>query len=379
LFQASFSRRNVTSLTFLLPLGLLAAACGDDAGGSGGSGAGNGSGGNGVDDDAPTVRSTAPADGATDESPFAAVTVRFSEAMAPGTLTDASFTLDQGTAPVPGTVSYAGETATFVPSTELALDTTYTATIATTVTDLAGNELADTYTFSFTTDDTAPLGPAPVLLRGSGNYVVLAKAAVTNVPTSLVTGDIGLSPAAASYVTGLSLTRAGTHWTSAQVVGRIFAADNDPPTPTVLTTAVNDMQTAYTDAAGRPTPGFLNLQGGDLVDQTLAPGLYRWESSVTIPTDLALAGAPNDVWIFQITGDLSMAAAKNMLLVGGARSKNVFWQVAGEVGFGANTATHGIVLSKTGISLGNGASISGRLLAQTEVKIESATVTAPAN
>jgi hypothetical protein len=74
------------------------------------------------------------------------------------------------------------------------------------------------------------------------------------VPTSLVTGDLGLSPAAASYITGFDLTKAGTRWSSAQVIGDVYAADNDPPTPTALTTAVTDMQTAYTDAAGRKNP-----------------------------------------------------------------------------------------------------------------------------
>lgn len=102
------------------------------------------------------------------------------------------------------------------------------------------------------TGGASPLGPDPVELGAAARYVILAKSAISNVPSSLITGDLGLSPAAASYITGLDLIKAGVSWTSAQVTGEVFAADNDPPTPTDLTTAVDDMQLAYTDAAGRP-------------------------------------------------------------------------------------------------------------------------------
>lgn len=275
-------------------------------------------------------------------------------------------------------VSYAGDTALFVPSSKLALDTTYIATITTSVTDLAGNALAEDYTWKFRTDAKEPIGPAPVLLGAAGQYVILAKSTITNVPTSKITGDIALSPAAASYITGFSLTKAGTHWTAPQVVGRVFAADNDPPTPINLTTAVGDMQTAYTDAAGRPTPAFLELGAGSIGGLTLTPGLYKWTTTVTIPADVTLSGAANDVWIFQITGDLQLASAKAMKLIGGARPRNIFWQVAGDVVLGTTSHAEGIMLSKSAIKLGTGASINGRLYAQTAVNLAGVTVTAPA-
>jgi hypothetical protein len=227
------------------------------------------------------------------------------------------------------------------------------------------------------TNGTGTAGLDPVSLGAAGDYVILAKSAVTNVPTSKVTGDIGLSPAAASYVTGLSLTKAGTKWTSAQVVGSVFAANNDPPTPTNLTTAVTNMQTAYTDAAGRPTPTVLNAGAGTIGGMTLAPGLYKWTTSVTIPTDLTLDGAADDVWIFQVAGDLKMSAAKQMILSGGAQAKNIVWQVAGLVELGTTSHAEGVILSKTSITLAKGASINGRLLAQTSVSISGATVDAP--
>jgi len=221
------------------------------------------------------------------------------------------------------------------------------------------------------------LGPAAVDLGTAENYAIVAKSAISNVPTSMVTGDLGLSPAAASYITGFALTKEGVSWTSPQVVGRVFAANNDPPTPTELTTAVGDMQAAYTDAAGRKLPDFLELEGGAIGGLTLEPGLYKWTSSVTIPTDVTLAGGANDVWIFQISGDLKLSAAQQMILSGGADPANVFWQVAGLVDLGATSHAEGIVLSKTAIKLQTGSSINGRLLAQTAVNIAGATVTAP--
>ena len=221
------------------------------------------------------------------------------------------------------------------------------------------------------------LGPGPVVLGTAGDYVILAKSAISNVPTSVITGDLGLSPAAASYITGLDLTKAGVSWTSAQVIGDVYAADNDPPTPTVLTTAVADMQTAYTDAAGRTSADFLNLGAGAIGGLTLVPGLYRWTSTVTIPSDVTLAGQADAVWIFQITGDLKMSAGQDMILSGGARASNIVWQVAGAVDLGVMAHAEGIVMAKTGINLGTGASINGRLFAQTSVDIAAATVTAP--
>jgi hypothetical protein len=197
------------------------------------------------------------------------------------------------------------------------------------------------------------------------------------VPTSKITGDLGLSPAAASYITGFPLTKAGTKWTTPEVTGSVFAANDDPPTPSNLTTAIGNMETAYTDAAGRPPPATTNLGAGTIGGLVLAPGLYKWSSSVTIPLDVTLSGARNDVWIFQISGDLTMSAAKQMKLVGGARAKNIVWQVAGAVDFGTTSHAEGIVLSKTAIALGTGASINGRLLAQTAVTIAGNTVTAP--
>ena len=186
-----------------------------------------------------------------------------------------------------------------------------------------------------------------------------------------------LTPAATSYITGLSLTNATGYATSAHVTGHLFAADMADPTPIDLTTAVNNMITAYTDATGRPSPDFSELGTGNIGGKTLLPGLYKWTTTVSLPSDVTLSGGANDVWIFQISGDLTMSPAVKITLTGGAQTKNIFWQVSGQVTLGTTTHFEGIVLSKTGITLQTGASFKGRALAQTAVILDSNTVTKP--
>jgi hypothetical protein len=221
-------------------------------------------------------------------------------------------------------------------------------------------------------------GPAPVVLGSAGTYVILAKTAVSNVPTSAITGNIGLSPAAASFVTGFTLTlpAGGASSTSAQVTGSVFAADYAVPTPTNLTTAIGAMQTAYTNAAGRTLPDHTELGSGNIGGLTLPAGLYKWSNTVIIPTSVTLTGGANDTWIFQIAGGITQSAATRVILAGGALAQNVFWQVAGVVSVGTTADMEGTVMSQTSITLGTGATANGRLFAQTAVTLGGNTVVA---
>ena len=92
---------------------------------------------------------------------------------------------------------------------------------------------------------------------------------------------------------------------------------------------------------------------------------------------MTLAGGANDVWIFETTGDLTMAVGKQVILSGGAQAKNVFWQVAGKVVLGGTSHFEGILLCKTDVTLQTGATMNGRILAQTQVALQQATVTQP--
>ena len=137
------------------------------------------------------------------------------------------------------------------------------------------------------------------------------------------------------------------------------------------------MQAAYTDAAGRVNPDFLNLGAGNIGGKTLTPGLYKWSTSLNIPTDITISGSPTDVWIFQVAGTLKMSSAVRITLQGGAMAKNIFWVVSGAVTLGTTTHFEGTILGQTGINMQTGASINGRMLAQTAVTLQMNTVVKP--
>jgi hypothetical protein len=229
-----------------------------------------------------------------------------------------------------------------------------------------------------TNGGTTTSAPA-VNLGTAGDYVILAKTGISTVPTSAITGNLGVSPAAATYITGFTLIADSTNVfaTASQVTGRVYAADYAVPTPSNLTTAVGDMQQAYTDAAGR-TASVTELGAGNIGGMTLRAGVYRWGTSLLIPTSVTLAGSGTDVWILQIAKNLTVNSATSIALTGGAVAKNVFWQVAGSTGIGTTAHFEGVILDQTAITLGTGASINGRLLAQTAVNIESSVVVEPA-
>jgi hypothetical protein len=165
--------------------------------------------------------------------------------------------------------------------------------------------------------------------------------------------------------------------TSPQVTGKVYAANYASPTPSNLTAAIADMELAFTDAAGR-APDVTELGAGNIGGKTLAPGVYKWGTGLLIPTDVTLTGSATAVWIFQVAQDLTMSSATNISLTGGALPKNVFWQVSGKVDLGTTAHFEGVVLTRTSVTLRTGASINGRLLAQTAVNLDGSTLVEPA-
>ena len=221
---------------------------------------------------------------------------------------------------------------------------------------------------------SAASGPMPVNLGSARSFAILSKSGITDVYRSAIVGDVGTSP-----ITGAALLL-----TCGEVSGAIYTVDAAGPLPcavtdaTFLTSAVGDMGFAYDDAAGRLSPNFTELGAGEIGGLTLAPGLYKWGTPVSIATDVTLAGGPNDVWIFQIAGTLTQASGKKVILTGGAQAKNIFWQVADVVAIGTTAHFEGVVLAKTMIAVKTGASVNGRLLAQTAVTLQMNAVTQPA-
>jgi hypothetical protein len=210
--------------------------------------------------------------------------------------------------------------------------------------------------------------------------VILAKTGVSTTGTTQVIGDIGISPADSTYVTGFNLIAdsSNTYSTSFLVTGKVFASDYAPPTPSYMTTAVSDMETAFTDAAGRTLPDATELGDGDISGMTLVPGLYKWGTGVLITNvGVTLSGGANDVWIFQIAQGLTVDNSAIITLSGGAQAKNIFWQVAGQATLGTSADFKGIILSQTLIALNTGAKMTGRALAQSAVTLDATAITAP--
>lgn len=211
-------------------------------------------------------------------------------------------------------------------------------------------------------------------LGAAGTFAILTKTGVTDVYASVIDGNVGASPITGAAVL---LTCAEMH------SGIIYTVDAAGPLPcaitdaTGLTSAVSDMQTAYTDAAGRTSPDYTELGNGEIGGMTLKPGLYKWGTDVSISTDVTLSGGPTDVWIFQIAGTVTQANATRVTLIGGALPQNVFWQSAGAVSIGTTAHFEGVMLAKTMVAVKTGASVTGRLLAQTAVTLQQNTVTQP--
>jgi hypothetical protein len=218
----------------------------------------------------------------------------------------------------------------------------------------------------------------PVNLGSTAGFAVLAGSLVSNIPTSAITGNIGLSPAAGSNITGFGLT---------EVTGIIYAADATGPAGSVtaasmLTTAKKDLTIAYNDAAGRtpvPTDTFLNRGAGNIGGLTLAPGLYKFTDGVSITgSDVTLTGTATDVWIFQIASTFTVGNGIKVILAGNAKASNVFWQVGTSAALGTTSVVEGTILADQSISLNTGARLNGRALARiAAVTLASSIVSVP--
>jgi hypothetical protein len=225
-----------------------------------------------------------------------------------------------------------------------------------------------------TTNVARAAGPTPVPLGTAGNFRILAKTGISTTGTTSIVGDIGVSPIDSTAITGFGLTMdsSNTFSTSALVTGNVYAADYASPTPTMMTTAISDMETAYTDAAGRTNPDHTELGAGDITSMTLAPGLYKWSTGLLIGTaGVTLSGGASDVWIFQIAQDLTVGNGAIVTLSGGAQVTNIFWQIAGQVTLGTTSQFKGIILCQTLIEMNTGANLEGKALAQTAVTLDS--------
>jgi hypothetical protein len=221
------------------------------------------------------------------------------------------------------------------------------------------------------------------------DFAILAKSGISTVPNSVITGKIGVSPIAATAMTGFSFTAdaSNTFSTSAQVVGQghCMAASDAAPTPATLTQAVLDMEAAYTAGIDRAATYATNpvmvgdITGGNISGKTLYSGVYKYTAAITIDEDITLDAQddPNAVFIITTTNQLVLAVGKKVILAGGAKAENIYWHVTGYISIGVGAQMKGNLLSATNILLSTGSSLIGRALAQTAVVLQMATVTKP--
>jgi len=298
-----------------------------------------------------TVLSTNPADGDSSVCLHQSVNATFSKAIDPATINTANFVVTgPGVTEVTGTVAYdpVNFIATFTPQSDLAANTRFFATLGTAVKDLAGNQLASAFVWSFTTGAgsssscqlTVPLGSA-------GSFAVLAASTATNGGLTMVTGDIGVSPGTA--VTGFppGVQNGSMH-------------DGD----SVAAQAQADVGTAIGIASGRTNPVLLPVEIGG---NTYTPGLYMSGAALGITAGnltLDAKGDPNAVFIFQIGSTLTTSASNQIILAGGAKPTNIFWQVGSSATLGGGSVFQGNLLASVSITVNSGATVDGRLLAQ---------------
>ena len=292
------------------------------------------------------------------------ITATFSKAMNPATINTTTFTVGPN---VTGQVTYNSTTnvATLTPSAPLLLNTTYTATITTGAADTFGNALTANLVWNFTTSVTACQAPTAISLGTACSFGILAATpVVSSVGPTVVTGDIGIWPAAS--VTGFP---PGT-FTGAEHLGDAVAMG-----------AQGDLTTAYNNAAGAAGGAVLTA---DIGGQTLPTGVYRTTSSqptLGITGNLTLDGGgdPNSTWIFQIVSTLTTAAGNSqIILINSASSQNVIWQVGSSATLGTNTIFQGTIMAQASITLTTGATLNGRALARTgSIALDSNPVNVP--
>jgi len=230
-------------------------------------------------------------------------------------------------------------------------------------------------TSAYSAAQTFITGPSPVNLLTLGRFAILAYSAVTDVPTSAITGDLGLSPAAGTFYSGFGLT---------EVTGGMYAVSAGPAPVQINKALVDqaqlDLGTASVDAAGRtptPTGTFLNPGSGDLSGLTLPGGLYKFTGTCLITGSVTLTGSVTDIWIFQVATDLSIPnGGIQVILAGDAKASNVFWVTGTAATIGTTDVVKGTIMAHSQVTMATGATLDGRALAATaNVTLQQNTIT----
>jgi hypothetical protein len=320
----------------------------------------------------PLVLSTNPAHMATQVAVNKTITALFDEDLDPLTVTMATFTLDgPGPSPIAGMVAYdaLGKIASFNPDVDLAINTQYTARLTTGVEDLSGNSLAQAVVWTFTTGTSAAqtVIQPPVPLGTAAPFAILASSAITNIPTSTITGNVGLSPAGAASITGFSMPAS-----CPEIIGTLYVVGPGGPACAMQSMPVLDSAklaaiSAYANAvnAVRGTPASVS---GNLNALTLYPGLYESGSSIEISAGGSLyldaQGDSSAVFIIRSATTITTEATSQVVLTKGAKASNIYWTAGSAITLGTGSKMSGTMIANTAISMLAGARLDGRALTQ---------------
>jgi hypothetical protein len=179
------------------------------------------------------------------------------------------------------------------------------------------------------------------------SFAVLGGSTVTNTGTSVITGDLGVSPGSAF-----------TGFPPGLVTGTKQAAN------AVALQAQNDLTTQYNALVAQACTA--DLTGQDLGGKTLTPGVYCFSSSAGLTGTLMLnaQGNANATFTFKIGSTLTTAAGSSVFIINGGSPLGVAWQIGSSATLGTTTSFVGNLIALTSITLNTGANIIGRAMAR---------------
>lgn len=311
------------------------------------------------------------------------ITATFSLPLTASSITATSFTVTPagGVALVPASFTYAPSTyvSTFTTSSALLPNTNYTAVVTTAITSSTGVPMACSYSWSFKTAATATVGAAQVNLATATPFAIAATAGVTNTASvTQINGDVVLDPLATCNAVavdaagGFGLCGGSAPTLNGKVISHLY----DPVNSRSVIKA--DLLAAFlsiTPPAGPPAAGSLGgataivapttLGTGSTGQSTFFPGVYQSITSIMIWGDLTLdaQGNPDAVFVFQSSSTIGTQVNARILLIGGAKASNVWWQAGSSTTLQANSQFQGNVLNSADFTMVTGATSCGRLFA----------------